>query len=225
MCGILGTIPSTEVNFFKKSLDTLFHRGPDDFGVECIDNDITLGHRRLTIVDLSENGHQPMFDISKRYSVVFNGEIYNFIEIKNELVKKGYAFRSSSDTEVLLNAYIEWGTQCVLRFNGMWSFAIWDSTKKELFLSRDRFGKKPLFYAELNEGLIFASEMKAITKMMGKACPSSIVSKVFSGNNIFKFEYLEGTVIKGVSKILPGHYGLYKNCNLDKRILTKALRS
>jgi len=213
MCGILGTIPSTEVNFFKKSLDTLFHRGPDDFGVECIDNDITLGHRRLTIVDLSENGHQPMFDISKRYSVVFNGEIYNFIEIKNELVKKGYAFRSSSDTEVLLNAYIEWGTQCVLRFNGMWSFAIWDSTKKELFLSRDRFGKKPLFYALIENKFIFASEMKAIYPFLKKIAPSEDFH--WMKNNLFNYEGTEKCLIEGIKRFPHAHNGVFKNGKLS----------
>ena len=162
MCAILGTIPKTDETFFKKALHTLSHRGPDDYGINTIYDEITLGHRRLSIVDLSHNGHQPMFNESKRYSIVFNGEIYNFLEIKNELLKKGYKFFSNSDTEVLLNAYIEWGEKSVLKFNGMWAFAIWDSLKKELFLSRDRFGKKPLFYAFIDEKLIFASEMKAI---------------------------------------------------------------
>ena len=213
MCGILGTIPSTEVNFFKKSLDTLFHRGPDDFGMECIDNEISLGHRRLTIVDLSENGHQPMFDISKRYSIVFNGEIYNFIEIKNELKKKGYAFRSSSDTEVLLNAYIEWGAQCVLRFNGMWSFAIWDRLKKELFLSRDRFGKKHLFYAYIENKLIFASEMKAIYPFLKKMAPSKDFH--WMKNNLFNYEGTEKCLIEGIKRFPYGYNGIFKNGKLS----------
>jgi asparagine synthase (glutamine-hydrolysing) len=134
MCGILGVIGNVEKEVFKHALDTLTHRGPDDFGIETIDGQITLGHRRLSIVDIN-NGHQPMFDNTKRFSVIFNGEIYNFIEIKKELESIGYQFRTHSDTEVLLNAYIEWGDKCVLKFNGMWAFAIFDRYKKKCFLS------------------------------------------------------------------------------------------
>ena len=167
MCGILGTIPRTESNVFRHALDTLIHRGPDDYGIESIGN-ITLGHRRLSIIDIN-HGHQPMFDHSKRYAVVFNGEIYNFIEIKKELKSLGHSFKSNSDTEVLLSAYIEWGAKCVMKFNGMWAFAIWDNHKKELFLSKDRFGKKPLFYAIVDDKFIFASEMKATNFNESKA--------------------------------------------------------
>jgi len=162
MCGIIGTIPSTERNFFENALNTLYHRGPDGYGIETINNDITLGHRRLSIVDLTSNGRQPMLSESGRYCIVFNGEIYNFLEIRKKLEKKGHKFKSNSDTEVLLYSFIEWGEECVLEFNGMWAFAIWDNKKKELFLSRDRFGKKPLFYSFIDGKFIFASEMKAI---------------------------------------------------------------
>ena len=118
MCGILGTIPSTNENEFKNALNKLEHRGPDGYGIETIENNITLGHRRLAIVDLSNNGHQPMYDKSKRYCIVLNGEIYNFLEIKKELKEKGYIFHSLSDTEVLLYSYIEWGEKCVLNDGG-----------------------------------------------------------------------------------------------------------
>jgi asparagine synthase (glutamine-hydrolysing) len=212
MCGIMGTIPSTEKNIFKKSLDTLYHRGPDDYGIESIGNEITLGHRRLSIVDLSSHGHQPMFDRSKRYSVVFNGEIYNFLEIKKELDKKGYSFCSNSDTEVLLNAYIEWGEECVLMFNGMWAFAIWDNYKKELFLSRDRFGKKPLFYAFVDGRFIFASEMKAIYPFL----PEVKASKDFHWmkNNIFLYESTDKCLVEGIKRFPYGHNGMYKDGRL-----------
>jgi len=172
MCGIVGTLPSTEINFFKKSLETLYHRGPDGYGIETIDNNITLGHRRLSIVDLSSNGSQPMFSDCNRYCIVFNGEIYNFLEIRDKLEKKGYKFKSNSDTEALLYSYIEWGDRCVQEFNGMWALAIWDNKKKELFLSRDRFGKKPLFYSFVNGKFIFASEMKAIYPYLPEVKPS-----------------------------------------------------
>ena len=140
MCGILGTIPATEIDIFKHALDTLVHRGPDNSGIEVIDNEVTLGHRRLSIIDI-DHGHQPMFDNEKRYSVTFNGEIYNFIEIKKELKSLGCSFKTNSDTEVLLNAYIKWKDKCVLKFNGMWSFAIWDNHNKEFFIKRQVWEK------------------------------------------------------------------------------------
>ncbi len=214
MCGILGTIPSTDYHFFKNSLDTLTHRGPDDFGIEDIDSNVSLGHRRLSILDISENGHQPMKNDDGRYTIVFNGEIYNFLELKSDLSKRGHTFKSSSDTEVLLKAYIEWGEQCVLKFNGMWAFAIWDSTKKELFLSRDRYGKKPLFYAEVEGKFIFASEMKAIYPYLKYVEVSDYFH--WMKNNIFLYEATEKCLIKGIKRFPAGHNGLYKNRKLSK---------
>jgi len=219
MCGIAGAF-NYSLSEEKKSevIQSLHHRGPDyQSSFQSKDGNVWLAHTRLSIIDLSIDAAQPMSSVCGRWKIVFNGEIYNYIELRNQLVEEGCEFKTQSDTEVFLVGLIKHGPNFQLKCNGMWAFCLWDSENNEALFGRDRFGKKPLFYAELNEGLIFASEMKAITKMMGKACPSSIVSKVFSGNNIFKFEYLEGTVIKGVSKILPGHYGLYKNCNLDKR--------
>ena len=211
MCGILGTIPNTEYNKFKHALDTLEHRGPDGSGVETIDNEITLGHRRLAIVDIN-HGHQPMFDDTKRYSVVFNGEIYNFIEIRKELEQLGYKFKSNSDTEVLLNAYIKWNDKCVLKFNGMWAFAIWDNHKKELFLSKDRFGEKPLFYADINGKFIFASEMKAIYPFLNQVKPSKDFH--WMKNNIFAYESTEKCLIDGIKRFPLGSNGVYKNGKL-----------
>jgi asparagine synthase (glutamine-hydrolysing) len=211
MCGILGTIPATNPNIFKHALNTLIHRGPDSFGINNINNDITLGHRRLSIVDI-DHGHQPMFDNNKRYSIIFNGEIYNFIEIKKELESFGFIFQTNSDTEVLLNAYLKWHDKCVMKFNGMWSFAIWDSLKKELFLSRDRFGKKPLFYAEIDGKLIFASEMKAIFPFLKKV----EISKDFQWikKNIFLYEATDKCLIKNIKRFPIGSNGIYKNGKL-----------
>ena len=211
MCGILGTLPKTEHCIFKHALDMLKHRGPDDLGVETVNNEITLGHRRLSIVDI-DHGHQPMFDSTKRYSVVFNGEIYNFIEIKKELEGLGCRFKSNSDTEVLLNAYIKWNDKCVLKFNGMWAFAIWDDYKKELFLSKDRFGKKPLFYAEINGKFIFASEMKAIYPFLSQVRPSKDFH--WMKNNIFAYESTEKCLVDGIKRFPLGSNGIYKNGNL-----------
>lgn len=212
MCGILGTLPATEFNFFKNSLNTLIHRGPDNFGIENINDEISLGHRRLSILDTSANGHQPMQNDDKRFTITFNGEIYNFLELKDELSKKGYSFTSTSDTEVLLKSYIEWGEQCVLKFNGMWAFAIWDSLKKELFLSRDRYGKKPLFYSNVNDKFIFASEMKAIYPFLNRV----EISKDFHWmkNNVFFYESTDKCLINGIKRFPAGYNGVLKDNNL-----------
>ena len=207
MCGILGTIPKSSETNFRTSLDTLIHRGPDDYGIWSDGKDISLGHRRLAILDLSINGHQPMPDLSGRYNIVYNGEIYNFIELKSELETLGYGFRSESDTEVLLNAYIEWGAGCLQKLNGMWSFAIWDRKKKSLFLSRDRFGQKPLFYSIIGSKFIFASEMKAIMPFLQEVRPSKYFK--WMSENIFDYESTEHCLIEGIKRFPAGHYGYY----------------
>jgi asparagine synthase (glutamine-hydrolysing) len=162
MCGIAG-FNWPDQRLVKTMMDNLRHRGPDDEGA-YVNEEVSLGHRRLAIVDLSEMGHQPMVyeHAGRRVIVTFNGEIFNFHEVRNALVRKGYRFRSGSDTEIILASYIEWGQDCVRQFNGMWAFALYDEAARQLFLSRDRFGEKPLHYF-LEEGrLIFASEIKAI---------------------------------------------------------------
>jgi asparagine synthase (glutamine-hydrolysing) len=213
MCGILGTIPSSEYNLFKSALDTLSHRGPDDYGIENFNGEVSLGHRRLSILDISANGHQPMSDKGGRYTIVFNGEIYNFLEIKKELVQLGHSFISTSDTEVLLSAFIEWGDKCVLKFNGMWAFGIWDKEKKELFLSRDRFGQKPLFYAFVEDKFIFASEMKAICPFLKSVEPSDEFR--WMRKNIMFYEATEKCLIKGVLRFPAGHNGRIRNGELN----------
>ncbi|HEY4254955.1 MAG TPA: asparagine synthase (glutamine-hydrolyzing), partial [Chlamydiales bacterium] len=165
MCGISGLFCSNKklekadcINF----IDAIAHRGPDGRGSYFdSDNNLFLGHRRLKILDLSEAGAQPMHSLNGRYVIVFNGEIYNFLELKEELIQKGYSFRSQSDTEVILAAFHEWGEGCQLKFNGMWAFAIWDTSNKTLFLSRDRFGVKPLYFYQKEGWFAFASEIKA----------------------------------------------------------------
>ena len=213
MCGILGTIPFTPTETFKPALDTLIHRGPDSFGIESFDNRVTLGHRRLSILDLSPNGHQPMLEESGRFAIIFNGEIFNFLEIKKELVAKGHSFKSTSDTEVLLKSYVEWGGSCVQKFNGMWAFAIWDSQENELFLSRDRYGQKPLFHAQIGEKFIFASEMKAIFPFLHKLEISDDFH--WMKRNIFHYEATEKCLIKGITRFPAGHNGIYKNGKLS----------
>jgi asparagine synthase (glutamine-hydrolysing) len=165
MCGIAGIFnlngePVSPV-LLRKMTDAITHRGPDSEGF-YIDSFIGFGHRRLAIIDLSSAGHQPMATLQNQYIITYNGEIYNFQELRIELEALGHRFRSRTDTEVVLYAYQEWGEKCLDRFNGMFAFAIWDRTKQELFLARDRYGIKPLYYTFANHHFIFASEQKAI---------------------------------------------------------------
>ena len=153
-----------------------------------------------------------MSDLSSRYTLIFNGEIYNFIEIRAELIKKGHVFKSCSDAEVVLYAYVEWGVKCVNKFNGMWALAIWDSLKAELFLSRDRFGKKPLFYAVVDEKFIFASEMKAIYPFLQSVKPSQDFN--WMKNNIFLYESTDKCLVDGIKRFPFGHNGIYKDGKL-----------
>lgn len=204
MCGIVGVSPSVEEGLFKFSLNKLMHRGPDGYGIWSSENhSLTLGHRRLSILDTSEGGKQPMH-YKDRYVITFNGEIYNFIEVRKELQSLGYSFDSESDTEVLLVAFHHWKEKCLLKFNGMWAFAIFDQTQDKLFLSRDRFGKKPLFYHQSGDKFIFASEMKAIMPLLD----SINVSKDFDWckKNPMVYEATEKTLIDGIKRFPSGHY-------------------
>lgn len=168
MCGIIGFFSrlnrnTIDVNRLAKMRDTMAHRGPDDAGIRLFDQGrVGLAHRRLSIIDVSPTGREPMSSRDGRYWLTFNGEIYNFIELRAELISKGYVFYSSCDAEVILAAYTFWGTECVNRFNGMWAFAIWDTREKTLFCSRDRFGIKPFFYCDDGQLFIFSSEIRAI---------------------------------------------------------------
>lgn len=176
MCGIVGFIATKRPDFNLPSVirdmtDSLSHRGPDDSGYTGLSyadtagrDNIAFGHRRLKIIDLTESGHQPMFNRSKTLCIIYNGEIYNYLELKDELVKKGVTFISTSDTEVVLAAYEAWGTGCFKRFNGMWAMAIFDKARRKVVVSRDRFGKKPLYYYKTPTEFVFASEIKALLK-------------------------------------------------------------
>ena len=169
MCGVSGIMYFNKKLFVKKKQIhnmnlTLKHRGPDASGIWISKNkNIGLGHTRLSIIDLSKEANQPFVDRTKNYVLAFNGEIYNYMEIKKKLIDKGYKFKTkNSDTEILLLSYIEWGLKCVDKFRGMFAFAIWDNLKKKVFLIRDRVGVKPLYYKFDSEKLIFSSEIKAI---------------------------------------------------------------
>lgn len=216
MCGIFGIINrKTEKDTAYRCLDRLIHRGPDagniwqDLGEDGYGN-ITLGHRRLAILDLSPAGEQPMMGPMGRYVIVFNGEIYNFLEIRDELIRKGYSFKSESDTEVLLAAYIEWGHECLNKLNGMWAMAVWDREKQELFLSRDRYGVKPLFYTWLDgehKSIAFASEMKALTPLMDKI--SGNRKLLLKPELMTEYESTKDCVIEGIYRFPAASYGYY----------------
>jgi asparagine synthase (glutamine-hydrolysing) len=165
MCGIAGIFnltgePVSPV-ILRKMTDAIAHRGPDSEGFYT-DSFVGLGNRRLAIIDLSPGGHQPMMTPDGQYVLVYNGELYNFQELRIELEALGYGFRSRSDTEVVLTAYVAWGERCVERFNGMFAFALWDKKRQVLFLARDRFGVKPLYYTQQGTVFLFGSEIKTM---------------------------------------------------------------
>lgn len=169
MCGIAGlAAPDAAMQrpLLERMSERIAHRGPDDAGLWFSDG-VALAHRRLSIIDLSPEGHQPMLSLCGRYAITFNGEIYNYVELRRELETLGDRFRGASDTEVLLAAYRRWGEAMLPRLNGMWAFAIWDVETRTLFASRDRFGKKPFYYATAGERFLFASEIKTLF-----ACPN-----------------------------------------------------
>jgi len=210
MCGILGSIPSTESHFFKDALSLLSHRGPDGEKTYHIDNKLSFGHTRLSVIDTSDDASQPF-----RYehlTIIINGEIYNYKEIKKELITLGYKFRTQSDTEVAVASYLHWGASCLKRFNGMWAMAIWDEQKEELFLCRDRFGKKPLFYTEQKDKFIFGSEMKALLPFLDKTELADDFTWLVT-NQIF-YESTDKCLIKGIKRFPAAHYGIYKNNQL-----------
>src|SRR5215467_10027920 len=167
MCGIAGIFNTdgqpVSVVVLRAMTDAIAHRGPDGEGFYT-DRFVGLGHRRLAVIDLSPKGHQPMASRGDDVVISYNGEVYNFQELRIELEARGYQFHSQTDTEVVLYSYQEWGADCVRKFNGMFAFAIWDKRSQSLFLARDRYGIKPLYYAQLGKTFLFASEIKAFLK-------------------------------------------------------------
>ena len=207
MCGIAGIFnlngePVSPV-LIRGMTDAIAHRGPDGEGF-YIDSFIGLGHRRLAIIDLSPAGHQPMISPNGEYALTYNGEVYNFQELRAELESLGHAFRSRSDTEVVLRSYIHWGRECVHRFNGMFALAIWDKTRQELFLARDRYGIKPLYYAFAGQTFIFASEQKAILThpAISKEIDLEALLEYFTFQNIFT----DKTLLQGIRLFPAGSW-------------------
>ena len=219
MCGILGVAGAGVHEYqsndkFDAALDILAHRGPDDRGVYS-ESGVQLGHRRLSIIDLTAAGHQPMLDAESGAVIVFNGEIYNYRELRSELEKLGHHFVTETDTEVLLKSYLEWGAECQNRFNGMWAFAIWLPKAKKLFLSRDRFGVKPLYFIAEKDRFAFASEPKALLSLFPnyrKVDPKALYLFLTEGKL-----YTEGySFYAGISLLLPAHCAEYQ---LDSSVL------
>lgn len=206
MCGITGFInlkAGTEVNqaLLAQMNQAQFHRGPDEGG-EFIDEHVALGHRRLSIIDLS-SGQQPMLSDDSNYVLIFNGEIYNFKSIRKELEQLGHSFHSHSDTEVILHAYMQWDERCVEKLQGMFTFAIWNKAEQSLFIARDRLGIKPLFYAIINETLYFASELKSIALVPGldKKIDAKAIEQYFALGYVAE----PHTIYQQVAKLSPGH--------------------
>lgn len=202
MCGVFGIVaPKVELAFLERATNTLAHRGPDDAGY-YLDDHAGLGHRRLSIIDVA-GSHQPIFNEDRTKCIVFNGEIYNFAELRSRLIALGHLFETHGDTETILHAYEEWGESCVEQLRGMFAFAIWDAAERTLFLSRDRFGIKPLFYGEYGGGFCFASEMKAL--LADAAFPREIDGRALA--SYFTLSYIPGemTIYKDIRKLLPGH--------------------
>lgn len=211
MCGILGWFgrhETADVERFGAALDLLSHRGPDDRGVMAAPG-VLLGHRRLSILDLSPAGHQPMVEPASGATIVFNGEIYNHVELRSELEGLGHRFLGQSDTEVLLHSLIEWGERALPRLNGMWAFAFWQPAKQRLLLARDRFGVKPLYYRNGQGGLAFASEPKALLALFSEHRDvSEQVLLDFLGNNLL---YARGeSFYQGIHVLPPAHYAFYE---------------
>jgi len=206
MCGICGVLNyerdhSVDQPVITRMMDTLRHRGPDDSGL-FLDNNLGLGHLRLSVIDLSEAAHQPMFDESGRYCIIYNGEIYNYIELRQQLSSKGLNFFSNSDTEVILKLFITEGTEAVTKLNGMFSFIIWDKEDRTLFAARDRLGIKPFYYHHDKERFVFASEIKAFFAS-GLVQPQ-VNFEGMSDYLIFQFCLEEKTLFNGIEKLPPG---------------------
>ncbi|QTE23053.1 asparagine synthase (glutamine-hydrolyzing) [Polaribacter cellanae] len=208
MCGIAGVVgENIQKESIYKMLLSQTHRGPDDTGIWEEEN-VVLGHNRLAIIDLRATSNQPFTDNSNRYHLVFNGEIYNYLELRNEL---NYNFKTNSDTEVLLAAYLEWGKDCLHKLNGMFSFAIWDVKEEKLFAARDRFGVKPFFYTQIDNKLIFSSEIKAIHAFGLQKTPNR---KVWANYFAFgSYGLPNETFWEDISQLSGGHYLEYSNKN------------
>lgn len=211
MCGIFGELnfdfKSSSQHMHELAVNTLKHRGPDEYGFWQAEG-IFLGMRRLSIIDLS-SGSQPIWNENNTSCIVYNGELYNFMDLRSQLEAQGHLFRTNSDTEVVLHAYEEWGADCLERFNGMFAFAIWDNRCKKLFLARDRMGEKPLYYYQDDKRMVFASEIKAM--LVDSTIPREINSFGLVNFLTYGHSLAPETIYKRIYKLLPGHFIVVEN--------------
>ncbi len=217
MCGIIGQI-NNEIpinkHLFEQMRDTLTHRGPDGYGTYISDNGKNaLGHRRLSLIDLSATGTQPICNENKTIWITVNGEIYNYKKLKEQLISLGHSFYTNTDSETIVHAYEQWGTEVFQRLKGMYAIGIWDDNKKELIIARDRFGIKPIYYYKDDSSFIFASEIKAIIK--NPDIPRNINFESFSNYFIYRYIPCPNTIWKNIYKLPPAHYLILKNNQID----------
>ncbi|RFB12578.1 asparagine synthase (glutamine-hydrolyzing) [Bacillus sp. HNG] len=218
MCGFVGFADSKleidKVQVINDMMDTIIHRGPDS-GNYFSDDRATLGFRRLSIIDLTDEGNQPMLNEDGSCVLVFNGEIYNYQELREDLIEKGHIFKCDSDSEVVVHAYEEYGVDLLQKVRGMFAFAIWDKNNESMFLARDFFGIKPLYYTQntTDNSLIFGSEIKSFLKQ--PAFKKELNKDAIKPYLTFQYSVLDETFFKGVYKLKPGHYMLYKKGNIE----------
>jgi Asparagine synthase (glutamine-hydrolyzing) len=194
---------------------TLSHRGPDDQGIEVLHHS-AFGHQRLSILDLSDLGHQPMSSPDKAHTICYNGELYNFKALRQELLDKGYTFRSDTDTEVILHAWQEWGVQSVERFNGMFAFALYEAAEDAVYLVRDRMGIKPLYYAQAPSGeYLFASEVRTI--LASDLFPARLNKAALPAYLRYQSVPSPDTLIEGIQLLEPGHYLKFEKGKLVRK--------
>ena len=220
MCGITGKLhfdPNQPVDpaFIQRMNRVITHRGPDDEGVWTA-GPVGLGQRRLAIIDLSPTGHQPMSNEDGTVWITFNGEIYNHPQLRPELERRGHTYRGGSDTETILHLYEEYGRDCVKHLRGMFAFALWDQKRHCLLLARDRFGKKPLVYAETQTGLLFASELKAL--LQDETVSTTVNERALHTYLTYGFVPAPATAFTQIHKLPPAHTLLWENgrCSLER---------
>lgn len=222
MCGICGYISKRKIEdrILEEMRDTMIHRGPNDAGIWQSQTGesssyIGLAHRRLSIFDLSELGHQPMKSADGNLVIVFNGEIYNFKELRSELEKDGVTFKSDCDTEVMLYSYAKWGDDCFSKFNGMFAIAIWDINRDALIIARDRMGVKPFYYYynPAERDFVFASELKPIMKY--PYFHKDIDNESLGNYLCYKYVAAPKTIFKNTYKLEPGTYGVFKDNDIQ----------
>ncbi|MGN0675985.1 MAG: asparagine synthase (glutamine-hydrolyzing), partial [Oscillospiraceae bacterium] len=214
MCGFVGfTNTKNDSNkIIEAMMDKIRHRGPDSGG-KHVDGDIALGFRRLSIIDITESGDQPIYNEDGTKVLLFNGEIYNYQSIREELIKAGHTFKTKTDSEVLLHGYEEYGEKLLNKLRGMFAFVIWDTVKKELFGARDFFGIKPLYYADMNGTFMFGSEIKAF--LVHPDFKKELNEAALENYLTFQYSPCAETFFKGVFKLPPAHYFKYSNGKLD----------